>query len=697
MASIEEMRPPREAVKSAAPTETWNALRVIAWIAIATGMGLIALVCSRPSGSSGSSTPVPAVVDAPQFVDPKLISVSGDATADADAVQLVLNTSATEETGKNIASATVPDWAADAIFYQVFPERFCNGDTGNDPTRESLEAPHAVPESWTVSPWTGDWYARAEWEKQLGTNFFENGVFNRRYGGDLQGVNDKLDYLNELGINTIYLNPVFYARSLHKYDGNSFHHVDPYFGPDPKGDLEKISAETSDPSTWHWTAADKLFLELLRQAHARGMRVIIDGVFNHTGRDFFAFADLQKNQTKSPYRDWYIIQSFDDPATPQNEFRYKGWWGVDTLPEFADNDKGNDLHPGPKKYIMDSTSRWMDPDGNGDPADGVDGWRLDVANEVPTGFWRDWHAHARRINPQCYTVAEVWTDARKFLEDAGFSATMNYHGFSYPVKGFLIDGSLTASGASHDFDERRDGYPRPLQYALQNLMDSHDTDRLASMIVNSGRRPYSQPDRFDYDTGDSPRYQAKYDVRKPNDHERRIQRLVALMQMTYVGAPMIYYGTEAGMWGADDPCDRMPMVWAKLDYDAQTADPLGRPRTADAMAFDKELFNFYQAAIGLRAQSPALRRGDFEFTAKDDAAQFLAFRRATDEQQLFVGFNRGENSYRWEIPLSDKEMAMQIFTASGNADQVSVENGEGKATIVIPALDGVVIRIQSKE
>ena len=169
------------------------------------------------------------------------------------------------------------------------------------------------------------------------------------------------------------------------------------------------------------------------------------------------------------------------------------------------------------------------------------------------------------------------------------------------------------------------------------------------------------------------------------------------MQMTCVGAPMIYYGTEAGMWGADDPCDRMPMVWAKLDYDAQTADPLGRPRTADAMAFDKELFNFYQAAIGLRAQSPALRRGDFEFTAKDDAAQFLAFRRATDEQQLFVGFNRGENSYRWEIPLSDKEMAMQIFTASGNADQVSVENGEGKATIVIPALDGVVIRIQSKE
>ena len=163
-------------------------------------------------------------------------------------------------------------------------------------------------------------------------------MFDRRYGGDLQGVLDKLDYLSSLGINTIYFNPVFYARSLHKYDGSSFHHVDPYFGPDPVGDLKLMAQETSDPATWQWTAADKLFLDLLRQAHAREIRIIIDGVFNHTGRDFFAFADLRQRQADSPYRDWYIVQSFDDPATPQNEFRYKGWWGIDTLPEFADDD-----------------------------------------------------------------------------------------------------------------------------------------------------------------------------------------------------------------------------------------------------------------------------------------------------------------------------------------------------------------------
>ena len=143
------------------------------------------------------------------------------------------------------------------------------------------------------------------------------------------------------------------------------------------------------------------------------MRVIIDGVFNHTGRDFFAFADLRKRQAESPYHDWYIVQSFDDPATPQNEFRYKGWWGIDTLPEFAHNAQGNDLYEGPKKYIFDCTRRWMDPNGDGDPSDGIDGWRLDVANEVPTGFWRDWHALVRKINPQAYTVAEIWDDARE--------------------------------------------------------------------------------------------------------------------------------------------------------------------------------------------------------------------------------------------------------------------------------------------
>jgi glycosidase len=591
------------------------------------------------------------------------------------------------------APIDVPDWAADAVFYQIFPERFATGDPKNDPTRESLEFPVNVPESWRISPWSGDWYARADWEKELGPNFFEDGVFQRRYGGDLQGVLDRLDYLETLGVNAIYFNPLFYARSLHKYDGNSFHHIDPHFGPDPEGDLAIMAAETADPASWQWTAADQLFLELIREAHARDIRVIIDGVFNHTGRDFFAFADLRKRQEDSPYVDWYIVQSYDDPSTPRNEFRYKGWWGVETLPEFADDDSGKNLHPGPRRYVMDSTRRWMDPDGDGNVSDGVDGWRLDVANEVPAGFWREWHALVRGINPRCYTVAEMWGDARRLLEHGQFTATMNYHGFAVPVKGFLIDQVLPPSAAAKDFDARRGVYPPPVQFALQNLLDSHDTDRLASMIVNAGKRPYEQPDRFDFDIDVSPRYVPDYDVRKPNDDERRVQRLVALLQLTYVGAPMIYYGTEAGMWGADDPCDRMPMVWPDIEYDPQQAHPRGRERPADAVGFDDALFSFYRAAIALRRSSIALRRGSIEFVTADDASQFLAFRRSSQEESLLVGLNRGAKSYRWEVPMAEGTAIEQIFTASGNVQEFSIEHKAGQAYVTIPGRDGVVLRI----
>jgi cyclomaltodextrinase len=607
-----------------------------------------------------------------------------------DGVPPVGRSSATERLSK-VAHVPVPEWVADAVFYQIFPERFANGDSRNDPTRDSLEGPESVPQSWKLSPWTGDWYGRADWEKELGPNFFDNGVFHRRYGGDLQGVINRLGYLEELGITAIYFNPVFYARSLHKYDGNSFHHIDPHFGPDPAGDFALMAKETSDPQTWHWTAADKLFLELLRQAHARGIRVIIDGVFNHTGRDFFAFANLREKQADSPYTDWYVVQSLDDPATPQNEFRYRGWWGIDTLPEFANDKSGHDLHAGPKQYVFDVTTRWMDPDGNGDPSDGIDGWRLDVATEVPSGFWRDWHELVREINRDAYTVAEVWDDATNFLRDAGFTATMNYYAFSFPTKGYLIDDVLTPSQAVLQLSGRRTAYSEPMQRALLNMMDSHDTDRLASMIVNAGRRPYEQPSRFDYDVGVSPRYFKDYDVRKPTAAERRVERLVALMQMTYVGAPMLYYGTEAGMWGGDDPCDRKPMIWPEFSYDPQLEDPAGKSRAPETVEFDNSLFGFYRAAIELRKRYPALRRGTIEFLQADDKAHFLAYQRADEKDTFLVGFNRGDADYRWEIPLKQGETVAQVFTASGEVEGFTIEEKEGGATVTVPACDAVVL------
>jgi len=587
--------------------------------------------------------------------------------------------------------AAVPPWIVDAVFYQIFPERFRNGDPANDPTHDSLEFPDAVPASWAVSPWTGDWYARAPWERELGDDFYEHGVFNRRYGGDLQGVLDRLDYLQELGVNTLYFNPVFYGRSLHKYDGASMHHIDPYFGPDPAGDFKLMAGETSDPQTWQWTAADRLFLQLVDELHRRGMRIVIDGVFNHTGRDFFAFADLRHRQAKSPYADWYIVQYFDDPNTPQNEFRYKGWWGNDTLPEFADTSGGQDLHPGPKQYVMDVTRRWMDPDGDGNPTDGIDGWRLDVANEVPQQFWRDWHQLVRQLNPHAYTTAEIWQDARQFLLDGGFSASMNYHAFAYLAKGFLIDGRLSAHDFGRELELRRQEFPPAMQYALQNLIDSHDTDRLASMIVNRPiDRPYKDAARFDFDTPPfvTPRWDEQYQVRAPNAQERKLQRLVVLLQMTALGAPMIYYGDEVGMWGGDDPCDRLPMVWDDLDYEPQQADPRHRPREPDEVAVDRELLEFYRDAIALRRERPELRRGSWATAASDDDAQFFAFRRALGDSESLVAFNRGAKPFAWTLPQR-AGATWEIALTTGDGAELK-RPGDG-AALSIPPLTGVVL------
>jgi cyclomaltodextrinase len=589
----------------------------------------------------------------------------------------------------------VPPWVADAVFYQIFPERFENADPTNDPTRDSLEAD--VPESWRISPWTGDWYARDEWEQKLGPDFFEHGVFHRRYGGDLQGVIDRLDYLDDLGITAIYLNPVFEARSLHKYDGNSFHHVDRHFGPDPAGDRAIMASETADPKTWRWTAADRLFLDLLEQAHARGIRVVIDGVFNHTGRDFFAFKDVRSRGKASPYAAWYTILREDDPATPASEFQYQCWWGIDTLPEFADTADGKDLAAGPKDYILAITRRWMDPNGDGDPSDGIDGWRLDVAREVPVAFWRGWHELVQQLNPAAYTVAEEWDEASGFLNAADFDATMNYYGFSFPIKGFLIDGTLPASKAVREFQERLDAHPPTRRYAMLNLIDGHDTDRVASMIVNAARRPYEQPQRFDFDIGVSPRHHADYALRGPNERERRIQRMIALLQVTYVGAPMIYYGTEAGMWGADDPCDRMPMVWPGMTFAPQAADPRGRDREPQPIGFDPGMFGFYRAAIELRAAYPCLRHGAISFLAADDQAGFLGYERRDERHRLLVGFNRGDKAYTWRVPTPPGAIVNQRFTASGEVGKLTLAT-DGEATIVtLPPLEAVVLELRPAE
>ncbi len=538
-------------------------------------------------------------------------------------------------------TASVPAWARDMIWYQVFPERFRNGDASNDPQfRDTFGSwPHDTVSSWHLSPWAADWYNRQPWEAANGKNFNYN-AGRRRYGGDLQGIIDKLDYLQELGVTALYLNPIFESPTLHKYDTQLYHHVDNNFGPNPQRDREIWATEKfDDPATWKWSTADSLFLKLIQAVHGRRMHIIIDGVFNHVGITHPAFLDVQRNGQTSPYADWFIIKSWDDPATPQNEFDYQGWYGVKDLPEVRE--EGDDLAPDFKPLVHAVVRRWMDPNGDGDASDGIDGWRLDVAEMVPKGFWRQFRQWVRAVNPHAYLTGEVWWEdyrqnkmfnAAPWLQGDVFDAVMNYR-FADGVLKFFVDtqNAYSAEQFNGHLAQIRTDYPVEVGHVMMNLMSSHDTERLSSMVVNPNRM-------IDHDS--SPQRNPRFDVRKPNAEELRTQKLIVAFQMLYLGAPMIYYGEEAGMWGADDPDDRKPMVWPDLVYETERGHPVGTPRPADSVYFDQDLFDHYKTFAALRRQNSALRHGDYQYAKLGAGANLFAFVRQEGRQKILCLFNR---------------------------------------------------------
>jgi glycosidase len=345
------------------------------------------------------------------------------------------------------------------------------------------------------------------------------------------------------------------------------------------------------------------------------------------------------------------------------------------------------MFTGPKAYIFDATRRWMRP--HGKAAEGVDGWRLDVAEERPFKFWSDWNALVRKLNPEAYTTAEIWKPAGELIRQGGFSAAMNYNGFAIPVKGFLIDDNVAPSRFAKLMESTRKDLPAAAIPVMQNLVDSHDTDRMASMIVNGEGTVYPNPDEIVYNKNNDLRYTQTYKIRKPNDREREIQRLIVLFQMCYVGAPMIYYGDEAGMWGAFDPDDRMPMVWPDREYDPQTLDPRGQKREPDEVQFDQDLFKFYKDAIRVRRQHDALEHGDFAMLTTDDSRRALVFSRHSDKETLVVALNRGDGDAKMSFEGGGKHL-VPVFVTHGNLDAVKAEPNETGVEISLPALTGAV-------
>ena len=531
----------------------------------------------------------------------------------------------------------IPDWAKGAVWYQIFPERFRNGNPANDPHGEDVFA----------MPWNSDWYEPARGEAQhhirrfnvgsveeLEPQFPHNNLFHwvwhRRYGGDLQGVVEKLDYLKELGVTAIYFNPVFEGESMHKYDATDFRHIDDNFGtPQEAGrvptDFSTPAGDYEDPATWTWTDADRYFVDvLLPEAKKRGIRVVIDGVWNHTGRDFWAFEDVVEKGADSDFADWFYTE-FDEAG---NLVAWRAWDGPSGwLPKFKQTETGDLVQP-VKDHLFAVTRRWMDPDNDGDPSDGVDGWRLDVPLDVGPPFWVDWRDHVKSINPDAVIIAEIWQPADEWLQGEHFDTQMHYP-FADAVLDWL---SVQADATPADVLARRldAAFNDAPQTNLihQNLFGSHDTDRYVSMLYNPGRA-YDGANRIQ-DSGPN------YKDSRPDEKAYELSRVGVAIQATYLGAPMIYYGDEIGMWGADDPTNRKPMPWPDTPPTERRDE---RP--------DYQLRAFYEKWFNLRSDpelGPVLRFGDVRHVDSGDPDVFI-FDRSLNGVTVRVLANRGDDRF----------------------------------------------------
>jgi len=517
-----------------------------------------------------------------------------------------------------------PGWAHNVVWYQIFPERFRNGTTANDP-------PHTL-------PWRWDWYKMAAWEHPREGVQFSNDWYGRRFGGDFQGVMSELPYFRDLGVTTLYFCPVFESSSNHGYDTVDYRHISQYFGA--KGDYETVAGtETLDPKTWKWTPSDRLFLQFVKAAHAQGLKVIIDGVFNHMGRNSFALRDVLANGPKSPYADWFDVTDWGPPV------KYHSWDGGGSMPNFHKDAQKGYASDSAKKYIFDITRRWMDPDGN--PADGVDGWRLDVAQDVPAAFWIDWRKHVKGINSNAYITGEIWGMAAKYLQGNEWDAVMNYQ-FGMRAIHYFIDHKhkLSATEFDHQLKQLLASYPMQVNYVMQNLYDSHDTDRLASMIAN--------PDR-DYNQGNRVQDGAHYNESKPGPSAYQIQKLMATFQMTFLGAPMIWYGDEAGMFGGGDPTDRKPMLWRDLE-------PYDNPQ--DTVMQD--VIEHYRRVIAIRNTYPALRTGQFQTFLTDDQNDLFGFTRTRGADVVAVVVNNSDKDQALDVsvPFPNNSRVVDVMTAA---------------------------------
>jgi cyclomaltodextrinase / maltogenic alpha-amylase / neopullulanase len=556
-----------------------------------------------------------------------------------------------------------PNWAKTAIWYQIFVERFYNGDKSNDPMPENTNVPPIdviYPSDWAITPWTSDWYTQENWAKKSGKSFNDMLQY-RRYGGDLQGVLNKLDYLKELGINSIFINPINDAPSLHKYDARNYHHIDVNFGGNPKADNALILTENpNDPSTWHWTSSDMYFLKVIEEAHKRGIKVIMDFSWNHVGTMFWAWQDILKNQEKSAYKDWFDIKSYDNLATSENEFSYYGWLGINSLPEIEKTNittkrtvgypYEGDINAGAKKHIFDVTNRWLAP--NGDTAKGIDGFRLDVADQIGLGFWRDFRKYVRGIQPNAYLVGEIWwqewpdnlMNPVPYTQGDVFDAVMFYQAYR-PARYFFAknDSKINAQQLKDSLEFQWNRLPVANRYAMMNVSSSHDAPRLLTDFYNPNKY------KFHTSTWDNPNYKTG----KPDAETYKRVQLYLTHLFTTIGAPQIFNGEEMGMWGADDPNCRKPLMWQEYNFDDETRNNTqAGEKQYDKVGFNEVHFNVYKQLILIRKNNPVLSNGDIKFL--ENKGNKLSYKRFNKTAELIVLFNLDNKKQRFKLPQKSR-------------------------------------------
>ena len=470
-----------------------------------------------------------------------------------------------------------PDWVKNSVFYQIFPDRFAR----SQPTAKGQWQAHRL-EGWDATP-----------------------TLQGYKGGNLWGVIDKLDYLQDLGINAIYFTPIFQSASNHRYHTHDYYLVDPLLG------------------------GNVAFEALIEAAHQKNIKVVLDGVFNHASRGFFFFNDILENGPHSPWLDWFKILDWPlsayDGSKPAN---YVSWFDNRALPQF------NHDNPQVKEYIMQIGEYWLNK--------GIDGWRLDVPNEIETpGFWSEFRDRVKRINPNAYIVGEIWSDACQWLDGKQFDGVMNYL-FTVPTIAFTAGDrfapeyaqpyydpcpAISAEEYAHKIEDLLDLYPEEIQLAQLNLLNSHDTPRLITTV----------------------------------EEDQATMELATVLLLTFPGAPSIYYGDEIGLLGGKDPDSRR-----------------GFPH---ADQWDIAVLKYHKELIALRHQYPALRTGSYEILYAQGSV--YVFARILNQAEIIIAINSGTESITVNFPVTKLESQPErVLLGSGRlAWQSEVERSHLEITL----------------